>query len=415
MKAILPVLLFGAVAMTASGGFFTPLERDGQALFPIGFYELPEEDAGLQAMADSGVNLIRVHSAEALDRLQAARMFGVYTLPLHQGATDGLRASVEAVADHPALAAWEGPDEIVWNFTSFSGLYRTEGIHKTVDAWEAQSPEAVAYAEEQASTIIPNMRDAAALIRELDPHDRPLWINEAQESDVFYVRQYLDFVDITGCDLYPVKANNRKIWNMAGATERWKEVGRGKPVWMVMQAFSWNELGDYYNEKEVAYPTFSESRFMAWDVIAHGASGILYWGSHALKSDAFRQSVYAVTSELAAVQPFLVAPDVPDTRIQSIDLPFERGERGVHGIVRRADDDWLVALVNEDEIRHLGVVVHGLEGLDGREMHLLYGEEGIPVAHGELIVRMQPLEVKVYCTDRRFETTLRDGRGFDGG
>ncbi len=390
----------------------TPLQRDGKPLFPIGFYELPEDDAGLQAMADSGINLIRVSSRAELDRLHALGMFGVVSLPLQNGVTDELRATVASIADHPAIAAWEGPDEIVWNFTSYSGLFKIMKIHKTDDAWEAQSPEAVAYAREQAATIIPNMRDAAAFVRELDPADRPLWINEAQDSDVYYVRQYLDFIDITGCDIYPLKAGDRRVWRMAGATERWNEIGRGKPVWMVLQAFSWNELGEYYNVKEVAYPTFAESRFMAWDVIVHGADAILYWGSHALKSEPFRQSIYALTSELAAVNPFLTAPDVPDTRIHIIDLPADQGERGVHGIIRQAGDEWLIALLNEDDTRHLGVVLEGLAGLDGREMYLLYADEVLPVNHGELIVRMQPLEVKVYSTSRQIETPRRDGREF---
>jgi hypothetical protein len=410
MRALIVSIL--VIGMVAAAEYYTPLQRDGQALFPIGFYELPEDEAGLQAMADAGVNLVRVGDRARLDRLEAQGMFGVVPLPLQAGATEGLRATIASVVDHPALALWEGPDEIVWTFTAYSGLYRTMGIHQTRDAWKNQSPEAVAYAREQAAVIMPNMQEAAALIRELDPRDRPLWINEAQDSDVFYVRQYLDFVDITGCDLYPVKPDDRRVWRMAGATERWKQIGRGKPVWMVMQAFSWNELGEYYNVQEVAYPTFDESRFMAWDVITHGASGILYWGSHALKSEPFRQSVYAVTSELAAVQPFLVAPDVP-IEIQVIDLPADQGERGVHGIARRAGDDWLVALVNEDEVRHLGVVVHGLEELNGRDMLLLYGEERVPVAHGELIVRMQPLEVKVYATSRAWESERREGRAFE--
>jgi hypothetical protein len=410
MRALIVSIL--VIGMVAAAEYYTPLQRDGQALFPIGFYELPEDEAGLQAMADAGVNLVRVGDRARLDRLEAQGMFGVVPLPLQARATKGLRATTASVVDHPALALWEGPDEIVWTFTAYSGLYRTMGIHQTRDAWKNQSPEAVAYAREQAAVIMPNMQEAAALIRELDPRDRPLWINEAQDSDVFYVRQYLDFVDITGCDLYPVKPDDRRVWRMAGATERWKQIGRGKPVWMVMQAFSWNELGEYYNVQEVAYPTFDESRFMAWDVITHGASGILYWGSHALKSEPFRQSVYAVTSELAAVQPFLVAPDVP-IEIQVIDLPADQGERGVHGIARRAGDDWLVALVNEDEVRHLGVVVHGLEELNGRDMLLLYGEERVPVAHGELIVRMQPLEVKVYATSRAWESERREGRAFE--
>ena len=78
--------------------------------------------------------------------------------------------------------------------------------------------------------------------------------------------------------------------------------------------------GDYYGVKDIAYPTFNESRFMAYDVIAHGARGILYWGSHYLKSNAFRESIYALTSELAALQPFLVTPDVKGVQVNLIEI-----------------------------------------------------------------------------------------------
>ncbi|OHB79623.1 MAG: hypothetical protein A2Z25_03485 [Planctomycetes bacterium RBG_16_55_9] len=70
----------------------------------------------------------------------------------------------------------------------------------------------------------------------------------------------------------------------------------------------------------MAYPSFDESRFMAYDAIVHGARGILYWGSHYLKSSEFRQSLYALTSELAALQPFLVAEDDPQARLALVEL-----------------------------------------------------------------------------------------------
>jgi hypothetical protein len=259
---------------------------------------------------------------------------------------------------------------------------------------------------------MPNMRAAVELIRATDQRNRPVWINEALSSDARYVRQYLDFVDITGCDIYPVKAEDRRIERMAGATERWKKVGRGKPVYMVLQGFSWDELGDYYGAKETAYPTFAESRFMAYDVIVHGAAGILYWGSRYLKSDAFRQSIYALTSELSLLQPFLTASDVPGTTVLSIDLPEDCTHAKVHGLVRKTGDDWLVILINEDRQKHMAVVVDGVSELSGRELHLLYGQETLTATHGELIARLQPLDVKAYCTSRSYESPRREGRQF---
>ncbi len=411
--ALLTIAIIACAPSRASAGHDGLLTTaDGKRLFPIGCYELPKDDAGLKAMVDAGINLIRCRSRDDLDRVGKLGAQGVMPLNFASGPTDGFRKRVHAVADHPALAVWEGPDEVVWNFTAYSGLYRKAKVHKVPHAWWKQTPAAVAYAEKRASTIMPNMRDAIALIRKADKQDRPVWINEAQRSDVRYCRQYMDWVDITGCDIYPVSERSRTITRVGISTERWKTIGRGRPVYMVLQAFSWHELGDYYGHKKPAYPTFAESRHMAYNVIAHGARGILYWGSHYLKDDAFRRSIYALASELKALQPFLVAPEVDGARVRIIENVDTSEMKGVRHIARRVGDEWLVVLVNEDDGRHMGVEVTGLDALNGRKLVELYGSDEVTIAHGELIARMAPLEVEVFATGRQWESKRRAGRGF---
>jgi predicted methyltransferase len=389
------------------------LIKDGKPLFPIGCYELPKDDTELERMARAGINLVRCGGRADLDRVAGVGMFGWIVVPMQQGASDAVRKKIESVVTHPALAIWEGPDEVVHNFTAWSGLYRTKKIYKSRDAWAKQSPEAIAYSEQQAGQIIPRLHEAAKLIRTLDKSHRQIWINEAANSDLKFVRQYIDHVDITGCDIYPVNENSRKVAMVGDATERWKKVGRNeKPVWMVLQAFSWSELGDYYGHKTVAYPTFAESRFMAYDAIVHGARGILYWGSHYLKSPEFRKSLYALTSELAALQPFLVAGDYPQAHLALVELEPDPSARGVRISVRRAGQEWIVILVNEDDCSYLGVEVTGLNELNGRTLELLYGSEQTKVERGELITRIKPLEVKVFATSGQWETYQREGRGF---
>jgi len=410
--AFVAVLILALPAISPAGADPGLIEKDGKALFPIGCYELPKEDAKLQAMADAGINLVRCHSREDLDRAQAVGLMGWIPLSLQNGPTEDLQKLVDSVKDHPALAVWEGPDEIVWNFTAFSGLHKTMGVHKVSGEWWLQTENALKYSEEQAGTVIPNIRQSIDMIRKLDKKDHPVWINEALKSDVRYVRQYLDRVDITGCDIYPVKENGRDLASVGAATERWNQTGRGKPVWMVLQAFSWHELGDYYGARGTAYPTFDESRFMAYDVMAHGAEGILYWGSHYLKSEQFRESIYALTSELAKLQPFLIAPDVKGVQVNLID---DEGNEAVHGVraaVRRVGNDWAVVLVNEDDRSHMGVEVSGLKKLNGKTLYLLYGNEETVVEQGEWIARLLPLQVKVYATDRKWETERQAGREF---
>ncbi len=391
-------------------GFLT---KDGNPLFPLGCYELPKDDAELKKMADSGINLVRCHNKQDLDRVASVGILGWVPLPLQSGSSDSLRKKIESLVKHPALAIWEGPDEIVHNFTAWSGLYRTKGIYKTPDEWRKQTPRAIEYSEEQAKQIIPNIRDSIELIRTLDNSKRQIWINEAAQSDLKFVRRYMNYIDITGCDIYPVREERQDLAIVGDATERWKQVGRNKKaVWMVLQAFSWSELGDYYGHKTEVYPSFAESRFMAYDVIVHGAKGILYWGSHYLKSNEFRQSLYALTSELEALQPFLVAPEYQNARISLIELSRDSSERGVKMSVRRTEGEWIIILVNEDNRTYMGVEITGIDALNSCALELLYGSEKISVEQGELITRMKPFEVKVFATSPRYKSGLLEGRDF---
>ncbi|MBI3471750.1 MAG: hypothetical protein HY013_10365 [Candidatus Solibacter usitatus] len=408
MKHLFSALLVLAIAPSTEAEVF--LRKAGQAQFPIGSYELPGTDAALRAMAEAGVNLIRCRDRRDLDRAAAVGVQGWIPLPLHAGTAGGrLRAMIEGVQDHPALAVWEGPDEIVWNFTANSGLFRN-GTYPARDEWWRQTSLAVDYSEREAAKVMPNLRAAAALLRQMDIRKRPLWINEAARSDLKFIRQYIDSIDITGCDSYPIHAANRNAIAVADFTERYKRAGRGRAVWMVLQGFAWGELAG--RDEPVTYPAFDETRLMAWASIARGAKGILYWGMDAAPPrPAFRESLYAMTNELASLDPFLTTPEAPGVRVDLINSEgFDSPSRGVRLLCRRSGRDWLVGLVNEDNRPHMGVVVTGLREI-GR-LDLLYGKETAEVVRGEFVTRMLPYEVKVFATSRKWESPRKQGRDF---
>jgi hypothetical protein len=74
----------------------------------------------------------------------------------------------------------------------------------------------------------------------------------------------------------------------------------------------------------------------------------------------------------------------------------------------------LIVLLNEDDQAHMGVVVDGLTELNGRSLQRLYGKETAVVTGGEFVARLLPGEVRVYCTDRKYEAANRQGRDFAG-
>lgn len=394
---------------------------------------MPKDEASLRAMAEAGFNIVHCADVAELDRAQAAGMMGWVSVPLQLGPDDeAMRKAVEAAKDHPALAVWEGPDEVVWNFTANSALHRS-GVYKQPDEWWQQTPFAVERSEAEAKTILTRLRAAAQMIRQVDRRRHPIWINEASRSDMKFMRAYLDDIDITGCDIYPINKTARDSQHLPGVvgyyTQRFQRIGRGKPVWMVLQAFSWHSIAP--NERQLIYPSFAESRLMAYAAIANGAKGVLYWGTVTLpKETPFRQSLLALASELHALQPFLTAKDEADARLSLTDsltskelagprssLRDSRGRplenhQGVRLVVRQAAGEWLVVLVNEDNHHHMGVEVSGLAPLEGQTLAQLYGAETATVTHGGFVTRLKPYEVKVFAVSRKWESARRAGRDF---
>lgn len=406
LRALAIALVAWAVPAAAFDGY---IEVNGETTFVLGMYAFPENADALSRMAEAGINLIQCRNQVELDAAAAAGMQGWTALPFHLGATQSLREQVTALAAHPALAVWEGPDEVIWNFTAYSGLEKSVGIRRQ-DWWD-QAPHAVAYAEQEAARILPNMGEAIALIREMDTRGRPVWMNEARETDVIYMREYLPWIDVLSCDDYPVKKSGESdLHRVARATDRYMKVSLGKPVWMVLQAFSWEDIQEGASD----YPSFAESRYMAYTCIAQGARGLLYWGSQFVNDAAFMESLYALTSELAALNPLLVAPEVPGVEVTLVEAP-DQPAKGVRVIARQHGDAWLIALVNDDDYRHHGTQVSGLDVLEGRALYELHGPRAYTVTQGMFVTRMQPYDVQVYCTSRDFESDWKTGRDYVDG
>jgi len=423
-NTIVICLLFTTLATVSSAQGDGYIMKDGKRSFPLGSYFLPKEDAMLNEMIQAGFNLFECASRADLDRVQKAGAQGWIRLPLAAGDAPELKELVKSVAGHPALAVWEGPDELVWNFTAASHLCRDLHIHKIPWEWFSFTPESFRYAKEQSAIIMPKVAKAVEYVRSADPNNLQIWINEASKSDMGYVWQFMDIIDITGCDTYPVNSSltegsekpRKQIQDVGKDAARWTVASQGKPVWMVLQAFSWFELGNDLNNPDrtvpVAYPSFEESRYMAYDVIANGAKGVLYWNMVFLTSEAFRQSLFGLVRELSALQPFFSTDAKPITVTPH--FPLQDADHRVAGTARQYGRDWMVVLVNESDTAQNAAVVSGLDLLNGQPLVQLYGEEEITVKNGKFVARLKPFEVKVYATGRKWEATNKRGRDFKG-
>ncbi|MCC6797217.1 MAG: hypothetical protein IT366_19020 [Candidatus Hydrogenedentes bacterium] len=278
---IAPFLSICTQAVTTAYDTDGTITVDGKRTFITGTYMVGNKynaptptPALYKELADAGFNLVQA-SGESMDHAQAAGLMtwtGAGVIDLKDPETSGkqLAERVSAVKDHPSLAFLETSDEPAWTWMKAEPRL-------TADAFAKSYP----------------------IVKATDPNHL-LYTNHAPTNLISTLVQYNAGTDIVAVDIYPVNPgnlkpqyalfedglqgdlNNTHISQVGEYCDKMRKVaGPNRPVFMVLQAFAWEMLTD---EKErdttkVLYPTFEQSRYMAWQSIVHGANGIVYWGS----------------------------------------------------------------------------------------------------------------------------------------
>jgi len=362
---------------------------DGERTFILGIYENPDNDALLDEVAGAGYNLVRCSAnAEALDRLEARGLYawvnagGRIDLGA-DGADDptGLEELVQDVGGHPALLVWEVPDEALW--------------YCWVPAYDVAKPipECVRDFRKRAADKCAGLVAGYQKMKQLDP-GRPVWMNHAPCNSLKDLADFNRAADIVGCDIYPLFPYptrlfdvSRRILGFVGIqTDRMQRAAPEKPVWMVLQGFSWADVDVLFRHRDAPgqRPTFAESRFMAYDAIVRGARGILYWGTHhADKEGAQWRSLMRLGRELADLQSVLSAPDaavVPGVEARSALLPLHEW---VRALGKDVDGQvwWLV--VNELPVA-MRYTLRGLDPLEGTTYTDAFADRQATVTDGVL-------------------------------
>ena len=351
---------------------------EGRPRLILGLYENPKDDAVLAEVAGAGFNLVCSQPDQAsLDRLSRQGLYGWIplggTMSLADNDTAGrekLAAVINQFKGHPALLAWEAPDESLWNeyysasdwILSEQPRQLAERIGQTADPATAERQRAelakavgltqralwpeseAAYdalwkelgAEQPHPELRPTQRILAGkelgdkltrgweYIRELDKR-HAFWQNHAPRNSVADMRYYNRAVHAAGCDIYPVPANYRtghsdlrdmSLTSVGAYTDRMRDAAPGKACWMVLQGFGWRDIQEGAQLKDDPLagrrPTWQETRFMAYDSLLHGANAILYWGTAYIQKDSeLWRDILRVGRELRALEPAIVAPKPP--------------------------------------------------------------------------------------------------------
>ena len=250
---------------------------NGRKVFPIGFSPgpptygtTPSGKDALQELRDAGGLLHRMVQTSNWDdqmisnqqaALDWAAQHGMYVwLNLRElskfSATDtatpaSLRTIVNTFKNHPGLGLWKNFDEAWWAGVSVADLQRGYNVIKQEDT------------------------------------NHPVVQTHAPRGTVADLQPYNVAADILAVDIYPVTASgsasnppitNTQVSQVGDWTQALSQVANGeKQYWLIEQiAFS----GTTPPAKTLVFPTFTQSRYMAYQAIVNGARGLLFFGGN---------------------------------------------------------------------------------------------------------------------------------------
>ena len=278
------------------------MRLDGKPFFPIGAYTSILTVEMLQVYRDAGFNtaVVRGHADTPESRYYAEKinecgMAAVITTRLGAGG-------------RPENAAKEIDDLLRFA----SRFDRFIGISADELCWGKASLDKVRNFYELFFAVAPDFI--------VWQNHAPRMTGDDSRSSFAAVCRFSRLSEVTGVDIYPVPGGRQSHNNLPEKTlacvgkyteladkSAWGE----KPVWMILQAFSWDEYGGR-EVKVNPLPTFAELRFMAWDTVVHGARGIFWY--HPLRTRMvwftdFGRALTDVNREIAAFGEALSAGD----------------------------------------------------------------------------------------------------------
>jgi len=192
---------------------------------------------------------------------------------------------IKRLAQHPALFMYNPADEPAW------GRYNIEAFAAT-----------------------------SHLIRSLDPN-HPIFVTHAPRNTIAELARYNRYLDIGGSDIYPVWKGgidrhsdlpNKTLSVVGDETQKNLEaLGDTKPVIETLQAFSWSDGANSKRQGD-PFPTLSQLRFMAYDAIVSGATGIAFFQDG--RYTVLRPELKPIVRELAALGETLAGGKILSTQ-----------------------------------------------------------------------------------------------------
>ena len=360
---------------------------DGTRFFPIGLSRFPErrtDEKMYEEVINTGFNFVVNHPGHpglrrACNLPRRILSDGVTRLSAMDlsiepdSATAVLKRFIALNEKKSDIAVWNGPDEP--NYFPF-GEQRYPSAGGLIKGYQ--------------------------YIRAKSHH--PIWINLGptgtfnDPADMDSNRPFLPAADVWSSDIYPVPLSQnyqKSPFVDMGLAQVGKFVRvlrqqliedgqKKKPVWMWLQGFGWEDLGKQGWEGK--QPTREEIRFMTYDAIINGATGIIYWGVFAIEANSEYWTILkSMAGELQQLMPALLGEA---SFITSTNPEVETAARIGKNML-------YVLAANTSSTPVSGVDIQ-LPKKVSKSAAVLFEDRTCPIHNGKLKDNFQPYEVHVY-------------------
>ncbi|MBN1344380.1 MAG: hypothetical protein JXQ73_16955 [Phycisphaerae bacterium] len=364
------VRVAGAPKRIATIDSYNRLILNGEPFFPLGMYWSGISKDELEVYAKSGFNCLMPYGQPSKEQMDLAHSLGlkvIYTVKDIYSGTRWAPASIKTESDELA--------HIKQKVEAF-------GKHPALMAWYIN--------DELPVSMIKRLAQHRQWLEDLDP-DHPTWVVLYQ---VDQVRRYIESFDVIGTDPYPIP---KRPASMAGDWTRKtvQGVAGARAVWQVPQVFNWADYKkDPKEQQEYRPPTFEEMRSMAWQCIAEGANGLIFYSwfdiRHRDKVRPFEESwglVKRIAGEVKEMMPALLSVEAtPEVKVE--------GAKWLHWTVRQVGATTVLITVNDG--REPGSVKFSLPRKPAKVV-LRGSQEAVAVdGTNALTVRLEPLGVGIY-------------------
>lgn len=343
---------------------------DGQPFFPLGIWSvqgsIPLEER-LKRMVDAGFNMGKC-PIQLIDTYAKAGLYAVASVPPSLPTTDSPEKLeswkkkwtwiITRASENPNVIAYFNIDEPCWNGRPYEPI-----------------------------------QEAYHFVKSIDPY-HPMYLNEAPRSTLEDLRHYAAASDAYGVDIYPIPSPNahsdlpdKTMTSVGKYTDISDEVVRSrKPVWMTLQGFSWNGLR---SREPIIYPSHEQNRFMAYNSIVHGATGLFYWGFNwTTENWTFIEELGRTIRELRDISGILVARTLVKTLLKPSADTINTLQKFV------GNDIYVIAINESDQVVKATFSATKLPAA----IHLPLDGTQIKTSNNAFTDDFKPYDVKIYST-----------------